>query len=150
MMTEFSWHVKSFDELSLNQLYQILQIRQKVFVVEQACSYIDADGADKKSLHLWAERNGEICAYCRLLPAGMKYTEASIGRVLTSSEYRNIGLGKTLMVLAMQVIETRFATTSIRISAQDYLISFYENLGFQATSKKYFEDQIPHTEMYKD
>ena len=88
-MEAVHWKIKSFIELSVTELYEILKIRQQVFVVEQACYYLDADGYDDKAIHLWAEQNGEILAYCRIFDAGIKYQEASIGRVLTNPNYRN-------------------------------------------------------------
>lgn len=148
-MQTIHWKIKSFTELSVTELYEILRIRQAVFVVEQTCNYLDADGYDDKAVHLWAETNGEILAYCRLFEAGIKYQEASIGRVLTNSNYRNLSLGKTLMKFALFIIEARFRAGDVRISAQDYLLKFYSEFGFQDTGKKYLEDDIPHTEMLK-
>ena len=148
-MQTIHWKIKSFAELSVPELYEILKIRQEVFIVEQTCDYLDADGYDDKAIHLWAENNGEILAYCRLFEAGIKYQEASIGRVLTNSDYRNLSLGKTLMKFALFIIEARFRAGDVRISAQDYLLKFYSEFGFQDTGKKYLEDDIPHTEMLK-
>ncbi|MCW4451734.1 GNAT family N-acetyltransferase [Kaistella sp. BT6-1-3] len=148
-MQTIHWKIKSFTELSVTELYEILRIRQAVFVVEQTCNYLDADGYDDKAVHLWAETNGEILAYCRLFDSGIKYHEASIGRVLTNSNYRNLRLGKTLMKFALLTIQARFRAVDVRISAQDYLLKFYSEFGFQDTGKKYLEDDIPHTEMLK-
>ena len=148
-MQTIHWKIKSFAELSVPELYEILKIRQEVFIVEQTCDYLDADGYDDKAIHLWAENNGEILAYCRLFDLGIKYQEASIGRVLTNSNYRNLRLGKTLMKFALFIIEARFRAGDVRISAQDYLLKFYSEFGFQDTGKKYLEDDIPHTEMLK-
>ena len=148
-MEAVHWKIKSFIELSVTELYEILKIRQQVFVVEQACYYFDADGYDDKAIHLWAEQNGEILAYCRIFDAGIKYQEASIGRVLTNPDYRNLRLGKTLMKFALLTIEARFRAVGVRISAQDYLLRFYSEFGFNDTGKKYLEDDIPHTEMLK-
>ena len=148
-MQTIHWKIKSFAELSVPELYEILKIRQEVFVVEQTCHYFDADGYDDKALHLWAESNGEILAYCRIFDAGIKYEEASIGRVLTNPNCRNLRLGKTLMTFALLTIEARFRAAAVRISAQDYLLKFYAEFGFQDTGKKYLEDNIPHTEMIK-
>lgn len=148
-MQTIHWKIKSFAELSVTELYEILRIRQAVFVVEQTCNYLDADGYDDKAVHLWAEKNGEILAYCRLFNAGIKYEEASIGRVLTNTNYRNLSLGKTLMKFALLTIQSRFRAGDVRISAQDYLLKFYSEFGFQDTGKKYLEDDIPHTEMLK-
>ncbi len=148
-MENITWSIKSFEELSTKELYEILKARQEVFVVEQTCYYLDADGSDEKALHLWAEKQGKIVAYCRIFSQGIKYPETSIGRVLTHPEFRNLQLGKILMKFALQAIEIRFKTKECRISAQDYLLDFYKNFGFTDTGKKYLEDDIPHTEMVR-
>ena len=146
-MKDVVWKIKEFNELSVNELYQILKIRQEVFIVEQTCYYLDADGYDEKAIHLWAEKEGEILAYCRIFKEGVKYEEPSIGRVLTNLNFRNFKLGKILMKLALELIEARLGSKKVRISAQDYLIKFYNEFGFYDTGKKYLEDDIPHTEM---
>lgn len=148
-MNEIIWIIKSFQELSARELYEILKVRQEVFIIEQTCYYLDADGNDDKALHIWAEKDGQILAYCRVFDKGIKYPEASIGRVLTHPNFRNLKLGKTLMHFALNTIEAQFRTTKVRISAQDYLINFYSNFGFSDTRKKYLEDNIPHTEMLR-
>jgi ElaA protein len=124
-------------------------VRQEVFVVEQTCYYLDADGYDEKALHLWAEKEGKIVAYCRFFSQGIKYKEPSIGRVLTHPDFRNLKLGKSLIKFALEAIGTRFKTKACRISAQDYLLKFYGEFGFTDTGKKYLEDDIPHTEMVR-
>ena len=149
MENDLVWKIKSFEQLTGSELYAILKIRQEVFVVEQTCYYLDADGDDDKAIHIWAEKNGEIVAYCRIFRPQIKYAEASIGRVLTHPTYRKLNLGKILMKIAIATIEGKFRTKKIRISAQDYLLNFYTDLGFQSTGKKYLEDDIPHTEMIK-
>ena len=149
-MKDITWKIKSFEELSSKELYEILKVRQEVFVVEQTCYYLDADGYDEKALHLWAEKQGKIVAYCRIFSQGIKYPETSIGRVLTHPDARNLSLGKILMSFALQAIEIRFKTKECRISAQDYLLDFYKNFGFTDTGKKYLEDDIPHTEMVRN
>ena len=144
-----TWHIKTFDELKAIELYQILKIRAEVFILEQNCNYLDIDDSDQKAWHIWAEHEGHIAAYCRTFPAGVKYPEASIGRVLTAQAYRQMALGKALILKALLSIEINFKTISVRISAQDYLLKFYSDLGFVDTGKKYLEDDIPHTEMIK-
>ena len=146
-MEDLIWKVKSFEELTTKELYGILKVRVDVFVVEQNCPYPDLDGYDQKAVHLWAEKNGEVLAYCRVFDKGIKYPETSIGRVLTNQKYRNLKLGKILIRFAINTIEARFRTSEIRISAQDYLLKFYSDFGFEDTGKKYLEDNIPHTEM---
>ena len=148
-MENFIWKIKTFDELSAHELYAVLKARIDVFVVEQNCPYPEIDGDDPKAIHLWAEQNGNIAAYCRIFQPGIKYDESSIGRVLTTQKYRKMNLGKTLMKNAIGIVEARFRTTSIRISAQDYLLPFYTDLGFISTGKSYLEDEIPHSEMLK-
>ncbi|WP_417427878.1 GNAT family N-acetyltransferase [Halpernia sp.] len=146
-MTNLVWKIKSFSELSTEELYKVLNIRQEVFVVEQKCFYLDADNYDQKAIHLWAEKNGEIVAYLRIFKQDIKYPEASIGRVLTSISVRGKNLGKTIVDFSLQIIFNQFRSKSVRISAQDYLIEFYSSFGFVDTGKKYLEDDIPHTEM---
>lgn len=149
-MKNVVWRIKNFDDLSLKELYEILMIRQEVFVVEQTCYYLDADGSDEKAIHIWGEIEGKIVAYCRIFQPNIKYKEASIGRVLTNPNFRGQNLGKVLMKIALQTIQIRFKTKVIKISAQDYLLKFYSDLGFVDIGKKYLEDDIPHTEMIKE
>jgi len=149
-MKNVVWRIKNFDDLSLKELYEILMIRQEVFVVEQTCYYLDADGSDEKAIHIWGEIEGKIVAYCRIFQPNIKYKEASIGRVLTNPNFRGQNLGKVLMRIALQTIQIRFKSKAVKISAQDYLLKFYSDLGFVDTAKKYLEDDIPHTEMIKE
>ena len=148
-MKKLTWKIKTFDDLSAFELHQILKARIDVFVVEQNCPYPEVDGDDPQAIHLWAEDRDEVVAYCRIFEPGIKYAEASIGRVLTHQNYRKMNLGKTLMNFAINIINTRFTGSSIRISAQYYLLPFYTNLGFIATGKSYLEDSIPHSEMLR-
>ena len=143
----YIWKVKTFSQLTTSELYHILEARIAVFVVEQNCPYEETDGADEYALHLWAEQDGKIVAYCRIFPPHIKYNFPSIGRVLTHKNYRRKNLGKLLLNFAVQVVESRYKTAEIMISAQDYLLDFYQNFGFRSTGKKYLEDDIPHTEM---
>ncbi|QDP85388.1 GNAT family N-acetyltransferase [Chryseobacterium sp. SNU WT5] len=149
MSSTIVWKIKSFAELTAFELHQILQARIDVFVVEQNCPYNEVDGDDPNALHLWGELDQEIVAYCRIFKPGIKYKEASIGRVLTPLKFRKNKLGKRLMNFAIQIISSQFRTSEITISAQDYLIAFYTDLGFRSTAKSYLEDNIPHTEMKK-
>lgn len=143
-----NWDTKSFNELSTAELYKILQLRCAVFVVEQNCPYQDLDNKDLNAIHLWnSDTDGNITAYCRLLPAGISYTEASIGRVATT--VRNTGLGRVLMQKAISFIHDTWNQSAIRISAQLYLDKFYTSLGFETVSEPYMEDGIPHIEMVK-
>lgn len=146
-MEKIIWEVKAFEGLSLNELYQVMLVRQKIFVIEQTCLYEDLDEKDQSAFHLMGWREGKLVAYARILPKGISYKEASIGRVLTVQEERGLGTGKVLMKKAMSCVEELFDEKSIRISAQAYLESFYETLGFKPVSDLYIEDGIAHLEM---
>lgn len=135
----------TFDELTASQLYAIVQLRERVFVVEQRCAYLDADGLDRVARHLWAERAGEVVAYLRILPAGAKYAEIAIGRVVTVHGARGAGLGRELGRRAIDACNG----APIRISAQAHLESFYNELGFERASDVYDEDGIAHLEMLR-
>jgi ElaA protein len=139
------WIDRSFAQLTVPELYAIIALRERVFVVEQNCPYQDADGADPVSHHLWADVDGRIHAYLRIVPAGVKYTEVSIGRVITAPEARGTGLGKTLMQRGLALA----GAVPVRISAQAHLEKFYVDLGFVRTSDVYDEDGIPHIEMLR-
>ncbi|MED4038481.1 GNAT family N-acetyltransferase [Niallia taxi] len=142
-----NWTIKAFNELTANEVYTILQERTAVFVVEQNCPYLEVDGKDIQSFHLLAEKNGEIAAYCRVLPAGISYEKASIGRVLVKKEYRGHGLAYELLNKAIAFIRDELKEPAIQISAQSHLEKFYASFGFQATSNEYLEDDIPHIDM---
>lgn len=148
-MSNIIWKIKSFDELTVPEFHEIIKARIDVFVVEQNCPYHDLDGYDEKAIHLWAEKDNMVLAYCRIFDKGIKYNETSIGRVLTSEKGRGKNLGKQLIQYAVETIENRFKTSEVRISAQDYLLRFYSYFGFEDTGKKYLEDNIPHTEMLR-
>lgn len=149
MSNNIIWKIKTFDEFTVPELYSILKARIDVFVIEQNCPYPDLDNYDQKAVHIWAEKNGEVLAYCRIFNKGIKYDETSIGRVLTTEKARGKSLGKLLIQYAVDTIENRFRTSEIRISAQDYLLRFYTGFGFEDTGNKYLEDDIPHTEMIR-
>jgi ElaA protein len=142
---EPTWLVRTFDELTTAQLYAITQLRERVFVVEQNCVYLDADGADPKCRHLWAEQGGAIVAYLRIVPAGLKFDETSIGRVIVAPEGRGTGLGKELMRRGIAAC----GAGPIRLGAQAHLEKFYGDLGFVRASDVYDEDGIPHIEMVR-
>jgi len=148
-MSNMIWKIKSFEEITTSELYEIIKARVDVFVVEQNCPYPDLDGYDRQAIHLWAEQENSVLAYCRIFNKGIKYPETSIGRVLTTEKARGKSLGKQLIQYAVETIENRFHTNEVRISAQDYLLRFYSGFGFEDTGKKYLEDNIPHTEMFR-
>lgn len=139
--------IKTFNELTTAELYEILRIRAEVFVVEQTCVYQDLDLKDKKAYHLFLEDNDEVVAYLRILEKGVSYPEISIGRVLVKEECRGRGLARKLMQRAISFIKEELHENEIRISAQKYLLNFYESLGFEAVSEVYLEDGIEHVEM---
>lgn len=139
--------IKRFNELSLPELYSILQLRSEVFVVEQNCVYQDLDGKDNKALHLIGTFKNEIVAYVRIFKPGDYFEQASIGRVVVKQKYRDRKWGYDLMQKAIEVTKSELNETSITISAQLYLQKFYENLGFVKTSEVYLEDNIEHIKM---
>ncbi len=144
------WSCKPFAALSVAELYQILHWRQRVFVVEQTCAYLDADGLDPECLHLsLCNPNGELLAYARLLPLGLNGAEPAIGRVLVLPQYRRQGLARLLMSRALGEITQRFASMSVRVSAQLYLQDFYQSLGFVVAGAPYDEDGIAHIDMLR-
>lgn len=140
---------KRFQHLSLAELYALMALRQEVFIVEQDCPYLDADGKDQKGWHLMGwNQSGELLAYARLLPPGISYPQyASIGRVITSEKIRRTGEGIRLMEHSMHWCAHLFSETPLKISAQCYLQRFYESFGFQAVGEPYLEDDIPHIAM---
>jgi len=147
MQHSLQWHYKHFDVLTTHELYEILKLRSLVFVVEQNCVYLDPDGKDQSSFHFWATLDGVIVAYVRILPPGLSYEEASIGRVITHPDYRRNGFGIELMQRAIEQTIQQFHVNDIRIGAQCYLENFYENLGFKKVGEPYLEDDILHVEM---
>jgi ElaA protein len=145
---KINWELKTFNELSVMELYTILQLRAEVFVVEQNCPYLDTDGKDLKCFHLMGyDEKAALIAYSRIVPAGISFKEVSIGRVVSSPNVRNTGAGKALMQKAIEEIKLKFGETPIRIGAQLYLQKFYESFGFVLASDEYLEDNIPHIEM---
>ncbi len=141
------WKIKKFESLTTHELYQILQLRNEVFVVEQDCVYQDADGKDERAFHLFLKKENQIIAYARLFKSGAYFDKASIGRVVVHPDFRKQNLGKKLMQKALQFITETLKEMTIEISAQTYLIKFYNDLGFKETSKVYLEDGLPHIRM---
>lgn len=135
---------KLFDELSINELYEILQLRAEIFVVEQNCVYNDLDGLDKSAVHQFLKKDGEIVAYSRLLKPGTRFSEYSIGRVVVKQSERGTGLGIEMINAAKTFILNEWKAMKIKISAQKYLRKFYEDLGFEIVTDEYLEDGIPH------
>lgn len=144
---ENTWSLKKFEELTVHELYAVLQLRSEVFVVEQNCVYPDMDDKDQAAWHLMCIKNKRLVAYTRLLPPGISYPQPSIGRVVTSPSARRSGLGRELMLRSIKSCEDLFGKNSIMIGAQLYLKKFYESLGFHQTSDMYLEDGIEHIKM---
>lgn len=150
------WTVKQFETLTPYELYEIMALRQAIFVVEQECWYLDADGRDFAALHLLglAQSNtgdgASLLAYARVLPPGVIYQEASIGRVVVSKALRGTGLGKELFSKACALAQEQFGPVSIRIWAQQYLQRFYGDFGFVQASEPALEDGIWHIEMVRE
>ena len=143
------WKIKSFDDLTVHELYDLLRLRSEIFVVEQNCVYLDLDGKDKVALHLFGEFESKIVAHARLFKAGITFENASIGRVTVDANYRDRKWGHDLMCEAIAGIKYHFGESQITIGAQLYLKKFYESHGFIQTSEMYLEDDIPHIEMIK-
>ena len=162
-------HIKTFQELTVDELYELLRVRTEVFVVEQDCVYQDMDGDDKEAIHVWLTEgvtesvtnkeealdgdknkvnrtdNEKVVALARVCPAGVHLPTISIGRVITT--VRGKGYGKQIMLAAIDVAQKYFGATSIDIEAQEYAKGFYEGVGFKQTSDTFILDGIPHIKM---
>ncbi|MBN1207853.1 MAG: GNAT family N-acetyltransferase [Myxococcaceae bacterium] len=147
------WQWKRFPELTLEELYRLIALREQVFVVEQKSLYQDADGYDPGAHHLLGCPPGAqeplLAAYLRVLPPGLKYPQASFGRVVTAPSARRHGYGKLLVEKAITFIEASYPGAPIRIGAQHYLQRFYEGSGFRRISDVYDEDGVPHIDMLR-
>lgn len=141
--------IKRFNELSTTELYEILQLRSEVFVVEQNCVYQDIDGKDEKAIHVLGYYEGVLAAYSRLFKPNDYFTQSSIGRVIVKPSHRDKKLGHDLMKASIAAVKELFQETNITISAQLYLQKFYESHGFVTIGESYLEDDIPHIEMRK-
>lgn len=146
-----NWYLKHFKQLTTTELYQILQLRSAVFVVEQNCPFQDMDGKDVASYHYMGfdTASQQIVAYTRLVPPGGAFPEASIGRVVTAISARKHGVGRELMSSSINLVEELFGGGNIRIGAQLYLKSFYGSFGFEQSGDIYLEDGIEHIEMLR-
>lgn len=145
----FSHSIKSFDELTNHELYNMLRLRCDVFVVEQNCPYLDLDNKDQKGFHLLYYVDNKLAGVTRLLPKGVSYDEVSIGRVVIAKSHRGLGLGVKLMEASIKGCEEKFGKGPIRISAQYHLSKFYQSLGFVEQGEVYDEDGIPHIGMLR-
>lgn len=138
-------HRKRFQELTVDELYELLRARSEVFVVEQDCVYQDMDGDDQPSIHLWLTDGDKVVAVCRVCPAGTHMEEVSIGRVITTE--RGKGYGKRIMLEGIAVARECFGAKRIDIEAQEYAHGFYEQVGFRQSSEPFILDGIPHIRM---
>ncbi|MDA0738023.1 MAG: GNAT family N-acetyltransferase [Nitrospirae bacterium] len=146
------WQVSTFQQLALDQLFDFLQLRVSVFVVEQQCAYPELDEYDRhiETKHLSGhDEAGQLMAYARICPPGLRFSEASVGRFVVKKEARRQGIGHQLLRVALNEIQSCWSEQSIRISAQDYLQKFYEQYGFVRVSDVYLEDGVPHVEMVR-
>lgn len=142
------WILKRFDELTASELYEILSLRNEVFIVEQKCPFQDIDYLDLCSYHMFArDEEGKISAYLRIIQKGKCYDEASIGRVIVRADKRGTGIAKEMMLSAIDFIVNSLHEPAIRIGAQARLTQFYGSIGFQTDSEIYIEDGISHVEM---
>ncbi|MCL6274240.1 GNAT family N-acetyltransferase [Muricauda sp. 2012CJ35-5] len=141
--------IKTFEQLSTTELYQLLELRSAVFVVEQECVYQDLDGKDQKAIHVLGIKNEKLVAYTRMFGPGDYFENSSIGRVVVAEDQRQFGYGKVIMEASLKDLERRFPETPIELSAQTYLLKFYNSLGFTEFGEEYLEDGIPHIRMKK-
>lgn len=141
------WHWQTFAQLSAAEVYEILALRQQVFVLEQRCLYADIDHKDQQCFHLSGWQDGNLQGYLRVVPPGLAYAEVALGRILTAESVRGTGLGKQLLLRALDEVSLLYPGQSVRISAQLYLQKFYVGFGFKTVSEPYDEDGIPHIEM---
>ena len=142
--------IKSFSDLTKEELYNILSLRSEVFIVEQNCAYQDIDQKDQFALHVFLKKNNQIIAYTRIFKPNDYFECSSIGRVVVLKKERASKIGSQIMSFSIKKIEEIFNETKIKISAQKYLISFYEKLGFKVIGEEYLEDGIPNIAMIKN
>ena len=142
------WKCKHYNNLSTNELYRILKIRQEVFIIEQNCNYLDADNIDQHSHHLIGLVDNEIIAYMRIVKPSYVYKELSFGRILVKKQYRGEGIGRQLMKKAIDIFGPQYNV--IVMSAQLYLIDFYQDFDFIVHGEQYLEDNIPHIKMVRN
>ena len=144
------WQCKKFEELSNGELYKVIQLRLAVFVVEQNATYQDCDDKDQPSWHLMGWQDDELIAYSRLIPPGVAYEDASIGRVVNAKKIRQTRMGKELITRSIDEVHRLFGKIPITIGAQLYLKRFYESVGFTKVSDVYLEDGIEHIKMQRN
>jgi ElaA protein len=148
-LQELEIKIKSFEDLSTSELYELLRLRAEVFIVEQDCVYQDIDGKDDEALHVLGFCNGELVSYTRCFAPGIYFEEAAIGRVVVKSTFRKKDYGHEILKASVKAIAAEYDTAVIKLSAQTYLVNFYESHGFQKIGEGYLEDGIPHIAMVK-
>ncbi|NNJ88708.1 MAG: GNAT family N-acetyltransferase [Eudoraea sp.] len=141
--------IKTYSELTKEELYELLRLRSEVFVVEQDCAYQDIDGLDSKAMHVLGKVNGKLCAYTRVFKSGDYFEYPSMGRVVVSKGKRKHGYGKQIMLASMAYIDSEWKADQMMLSAQVYLKNFYRELGFVEKGEQYLEDDIPHIKMIR-
>ncbi len=149
IMTDSSirWQASSLEDLGVNSLYQVLKLRQDIFIVEQNCIYSDLDGRDQDSIHLCGWHGSELFAYLRALPPGLDYAESSLGRIVVSPQARGMSLGRELVQRGVELNRERWPDHDLKIGAQAHLQKFYHEFGFETDSDVYDEDGIAHVKM---
>ena len=143
--SDFIWH--NFDTISKEELYDVLSLRQRVFIIEQDCFYEDLDYSDQEANHLLLYKDKKLIGYSRVFPPGIKYDAASIGRIVVDDKFRGMEYGKMITTESIEFIKNNFPKSDIFISAQFRLVHFYENLGFKIEGSVYLEDNIDHIKM---
>jgi ElaA protein len=150
---EIVWQWSRFSELAVEDLYAVVRLRESVFIVEQNCPYPDADGRDPQAWHLlgWSRRSGErvLVAYARIFEAGVRYAEASIGRIVSAPEVRGTGVGRALVAEGLRRLDQLAPGQRVKIAAQRRLEDFYTTFGFSVISEPYEEDGIMHVDMIR-
>lgn len=148
LATEINWHWFEFGDISAAVLYDYLSLRQRVFIIEQHCIYADLDGLDQNAMHLLGfTPQGQLAASLRVLPAGLKSPELSLGRIVVAPEFRGNKIGRMLVQQALSFIKKNNDNPPVRIQAQTYLTAFYESFGFVKQGEPYDEACISHVDM---
>ena len=143
--SDFIWH--NFDTISKEELYDVLSLRQRVFIIEQDCFYEDLDYFDQVANHLLLYKDNKLIGYSRVFPPGIKYDAASIGRIVTDLDYRGKGYGRSITQESIRFLKNNYPGSDITISAQYRLVNFYEDLSFKREGDVYLEDDIDHIKM---
>ena len=143
------YHYKEFNQLSIDDLYASLNLRQQVFVLEQNCPYIDSDYSDQDAFHILVfDKFPNLVAYLRAFPPNIKYAGSSMGRIVVKESYRNLGIGKDITITGINFLKEKYPDSEIVISAQHRLEQFYCDLGFASRGEVYLEDDIDHIQMF--